>query len=72
MNQVFECNHCGDISPSVFTLFLHIFCSHMHTDVGLMPSESAELLPHCFEYHKDYYTMMYQVIPSLPNSRKEN
>lgn len=70
--QTYACAECGERQPSVFMCFLHCFTFHLHADIGLMPRESLDLLPHCHEYDKAYYKLMYETLPKLPNIRKEN
>lgn len=72
MNQRYYCNHCGEQQPTIFLVFLHIFTDHMHLDMGLAKQESLDLLPHCHEYDRAYYKLMYETLPKLPNIRKEN
>jgi hypothetical protein len=44
MNQTYQCSHCGQTVSSIFGVFLHIFTTHMHVDIGLDPPESIEML----------------------------
>jgi hypothetical protein len=42
--QTFCCNHCGLNCETVFSVFLHIFTDHMHTDIGLEKDECQRLI----------------------------
>lgn len=37
--QTYQCNHCHVNFPSIFDVFIHIFCQHMHQDIALTPHE---------------------------------
>jgi hypothetical protein len=42
--QTFCCNHCGLNCETMFSVFLHIFTDHMHTDIGLEKDECQRLI----------------------------
>ena len=48
--QTFHCSHCGTKHPSINTLFLHMFTTHLGRDTGLHPMMSKLYLVDTREY----------------------
>lgn len=69
MSHRYSCAHCGKRSPSSFLTFLHCFTDHLHSNVGLLPQESKNILGHNFEQVPQLdsaYWKLHQIVVNSP------